>query len=448
MTSSRFSHIRRNPTLWTILLVVILLISINFIGWLFYLDIYEILDEELGRRLQSFASTATLLLDKGQIAELVSNDTSLTTQTRVNEELYVMRDTMKLGDLYIINRSYHVLARALAGHLLESGSTTHELRLYNDQGEIDSAFRGKTIEGFHYFIKNTWYKRAYAPIYGDKANIIAVLGVEANAQYFQMTDKIRWYLQLLGLISIVLIGVTVFILNRIFAAMFRLEERVLATDKLESMTQLSAGVAHEIRNPLGIISGNAELLREEIGEDKQKKELVGNIVSETERLEKIVRNFLEFSKPGSLEWTKQEINLILDKTLQLCQHQLQKEGVVVSKEYGKNLPKIKMDSQRMIQVFLNLILNAREALLQGGWLTVRSFTRDNKFVIVEIQDSGMGISPVEMKRIFDPFYTTKKTGSGLGLPIAKRIIEDHHGKIEIDSHPGKGTIVRVLLPCS
>lgn len=440
MSTFRFSHIRRNPTLWTILLLVILLVAINVGGWYFYRVIYEILDEELGRRLQSLDSIATLLLDKTQISELVSDSPPSTTQSRVNEELYLLRDTMKLGDLYIINQNYHVLARA------ESAGIAHPLRLLDDKQEIDSAFHGKITEGFHYFVGNTWYKRAYAPIYDEKSNIIAVLGVEASAEYFQMTDKIFHYLVYLGLLSIVLIGITMFILNRIFTAMFRLEERVLSTDKLQSLTQLSAGVAHEIRNPLGIISGNAELLNEEMGDDKQKKELVQNIISESDRLEKIIRNFLEFSKPGSLESSEQDINQILDKTLQLCQHQLQKEGVVVTKEYEKDLPKIKMDSQRMTQVFLNLILNAREALLQGGWLTVRSFARDNKSVIVEIQDSGMGIPSEIVNKIFEPFYTTKKTGSGLGLPIAKRIIEDHHGKIEIQSEHGKGTTVRVILP--
>jgi len=371
--------------------------------------------------------------------DLATNTNTTLVQARMNKELHELRNTMKLGDIYLINRNYQVLAQA------ESSTTRHDLRLYIDQQEIDSAFQGTTAEGFLYNVATTYYKRGYTPLRDTTGNIIAVLGVEASAQFFQTTNKIRKSLLVMGLISIMLIIVTIIVINRIFAAMLRLEERVLAGDKLKSLAQLSAGVAHEIRNPLGIISGNAELLKEAVGEDKDRKELVDHIISETERLEKILRNYLEFSKPATLENSYQNINEILEKTLQLCQHQLHNEGIVVNKQFQEDLPPVRLDAQRMIQVFLNLILNAKEALLQGGWLTIRSVSEDRS-ILIEIIDSGMGINPENMNKIFEPFYTTKKTGSGLGLSIAKRIVEEHHGTIEIKSEPGKGTTARVILP--
>ena len=235
-------------------------------------------------------------------------------------------------------------------------------------------------------------------------------------------------------------------------------ERMKERDRLAALGQMAAGLAHEIRNPLGSIKGAAQFLQPTgnaaapAHSHGDTKEFLNIIVEEVNRLNKIVSQFLDYARPYRGEQKPLEIADVLRKTLQL----LQKEDVGrfdITTAFAERLPPIRADAEQLLQVFLNLSLNALQAMPDGGRLLIstglRRATRRGAaaaFLEIRFRDTGVGIEPGDLKNLFIPFFTTKDKGTGLGLPISQRIIENHGGTIEVRSQPTEGATFTVLLP--
>jgi len=216
--------------------------------------------------------------------------------------------------------------------------------------------------------------------------------------------------------------------------------------------QLSAGLAHEIRNPLGVIKGSAEILKEKLsGVNELARELSEYIYTEVNRLSGLVGRFLDFARPSQLNVRAEELPELLERCLKAVAQQSQNATIKVVKEYAEPLPRALVDADVCEQVFTNLISNAFEAMSDGGQLTIRIHTVEKNSepaaeLAVEIADTGPGV-PEEMKeQIFNPFYTTKKSGVGLGLAIVSKIVDAHGGAVKLVSAPGQGACFRVTLP--
>jgi two-component system, NtrC family, sensor kinase len=227
----------------------------------------------------------------------------------------------------------------------------------------------------------------------------------------------------------------------------RLEEQFLQNEKLTSLGLLAAGVAHEVNTPLAVISNYTQMLAKQISEDDPRQKTIERIVKQTFRASEIVNNLLNFSRTGGADFNEVNLNLILDETLTLVQHPFRTARVNVLRNYGSDLPAVLGSTTRLQQVFLNLFMNARDAMPRGGMLEVRTGAH-NGSVEVEITDTGMGISEDDLNRIFDPFFTTKASGrgTGLGLSVSYGIIKEHAGKVDVRSTPGKGTSFRLEFP--
>jgi signal transduction histidine kinase len=229
------------------------------------------------------------------------------------------------------------------------------------------------------------------------------------------------------------------------------EAEARRTERLAALGQLSAGLAHEIRNPLGIIKGSAELLNQKLEASiPLARELAGNISGEVNRLSTLVARFLDFARPLSLDRRQMEIAPLVDRALKSARDQYPSARVTVERDYAVNLPKVSLDEGLCEQVFVNLGLNAYEAIGADAGIirvTIVPGTSDGRSgVEVKVEDTGPGI-PVEIReRIFDPFMTTKRTGAGLGLSIVSKIVDDHGGAIRVTSEPGKGACFRVFFP--
>ncbi len=228
-----------------------------------------------------------------------------------------------------------------------------------------------------------------------------------------------------------------------------LERRLVQADKLSSIGLLAAGVAHEVNTPLAVISTYAQMLSKQVSEDEPKAKLLDKIAKQTFRASEIVNSLLNFSRTSPTEFVKTDINRVIRETASLVDHQFQKAGVAVDLGLADNLPPIRGNSSKLQQVFLNLFLNARDAMAAGGSLHVRSWSEAG-LVHVEVRDSGQGILPEHLTRIYDPFFTTKgaKKGTGLGLSITYGIVQEHKGTIEVDSTLGKGTSFRLDFPAA
>ena len=226
------------------------------------------------------------------------------------------------------------------------------------------------------------------------------------------------------------------------------EAQLIRSEKLAALGQLAAGIAHEIRNPLTSINILIHSLTENFPPESARREDLQVIEEEIRRINEIVDQFLRFARPAPPLLQKADALSIFEETLQLLRPQMEKHRIIVQKEFQVLRP-ISMDREQMKQVILNLLLNAVQAMPNGGRLTLRGqVLEDGHWVTLSIQDSGIGIPSEDMDKLFDPFFSTKEGGVGLGLSIAHRIIDQHHGKIEVESAPGKGTLLTVWLPIS
>jgi two-component system, NtrC family, sensor histidine kinase HydH len=209
------------------------------------------------------------------------------------------------------------------------------------------------------------------------------------------------------------------------------------SERLAALGQLSAGLAHEIRNPLGVIKGSAEMLNQKLGESNPlASELAGYISSETNRLSALVTRFLDFARPLQAELAPQEITAVLDRALNTVAMLRKDEPVRVEKQYEQNLPSVPLDESLCEQAFVNIVQNAYDAMGESGGVLRVSVARSEARgggVEVRIEDTGPGVPAELREQIFNPFVTTKKTGVGLGLSIVSKIMDGHHGSIRIES---------------
>jgi len=226
------------------------------------------------------------------------------------------------------------------------------------------------------------------------------------------------------------------------------QDWLIQSEKLSSLGKLAAGIAHEINNPLTSILLNSHLIAENLKNDNNLNENLELIIDETSRCSSIVKGLLEFSRQTPPDMILDDAHKIIEKALLLFESQILVHNVKVEKELDKNLPRIMMDTSKIEQVLTNIMLNALEAMSEGGILTIRSqISEDNQFVEIEFHDTGCGISKENISKIFDPFFSTKGTeGTGLGLSISYGIIQQHGGTIDVQSEEGKGTTFTIYLP--
>lgn len=224
-----------------------------------------------------------------------------------------------------------------------------------------------------------------------------------------------------------------------------IEEQLRRADRLSVLGELSAGMAHEIRNPLGSIRGTAEILRDGVPPDDPKSEFAGILLKEVDRLNRVVQEFLDFARPGQADmFNRTEICGLLQECVQLIGNQARKGGVDITLQCDTT--QVFMgDAEKIKQALLNLLLNALQAMPGGGALAIEAGTAAQE-LRVRISDSGVGIPDEVQAKIFNPFYTTRAEGTGLGLAITHRIIQSHGGLLEVESRVGVGTTFTIRLP--
>lgn len=223
--------------------------------------------------------------------------------------------------------------------------------------------------------------------------------------------------------------------------------QLIRTEKLAALGQLAAGVAHEINNPLGTITIYAHLLMKSLDADDPRKEDVALIVSESDRAKEIVKGLLSFARETKLRPGETDINLVLEDVLSLVANQSLFLNIQVKKTFSPDLPTIFADATQLKQVFLNVVLNAAQAMEGKGKLTISTLIEKEQ-VKIRIQDTGPGIPPETIEKLFSPFFTTKEKGTGLGLAISYGIIERHGGKIDVETKLGRGSTFIISLPIS
>jgi two-component system sensor histidine kinase HydH len=226
----------------------------------------------------------------------------------------------------------------------------------------------------------------------------------------------------------------------------RLEEEVARSRRLASLGSLAAGVAHEIRNPLSSIKGFATWFRERYREIPEDRETADVMIREVDRLNRVITQLLEFARPLTMNRVSAPIHAVIRHAVKMVEGEAQAKRIAVETDLSQEIKEIPLDADRMTQVLLNLFQNAIGAMEGGGRLRISLDRFDERWVRIRIADTGIGIPKEEIPRVFDPYFTTRPSGTGLGLAIVHKIVEAHGGEVGLESEPGRGTTVTLLLP--
>ncbi|MBN9660511.1 MAG: sensor histidine kinase [Acidobacteria bacterium] len=233
-------------------------------------------------------------------------------------------------------------------------------------------------------------------------------------------------------------------LNAVYQELQRNFERMKRSERLYAIGQLSAGLAHEIRNPLASIGGAASILKKNASEERR-HEFLDIIEKESERLNRLLTSFIDFARPRAPQYQSVDIGALVRSVIDLASHAIGRKPVRIHTEFCAELPPVTCDPEQMKQVMLNLTINAIQAMPTGGDIVV-STHKDSTRITIEVKDNGAGIRTEHLDSIFDPFFTTKDTGSGLGLSVAHQIVTQHGGVLTAKNNPHNGATFSVSLP--
>jgi two-component system sensor histidine kinase HydH len=236
------------------------------------------------------------------------------------------------------------------------------------------------------------------------------------------------------------------VLFRDITELQHLKKEIARSQRLASLGSLAAGVAHEIRNPLSSIKGFATYFRERYRDNPEDEKTAGIMIQEVDRLNRVISQLLDYARPMTMQRQKTPVQTIIRHALRMIETQAREKRITLQADLPADIPAAGIDPDRMKQVFLNLFLNALGAMEDGGRLSVALAELPGERIRIEIRDTGVGIAPEDLGRIFDPYFTTKPSGAGLGLAIVQKIVDAHGGEIQVESTPGQGTTVTILLP--
>ncbi|MBV7276280.1 hypothetical protein JMF89_12305 [Clostridiaceae bacterium UIB06] len=301
--------------------------------------------------------------------------------------------------------------------------------------------------------------------YDTQKNNWYIVLEQPEREAFKVSYSLRSYTIILVIISIFIIFILALITSdritrpfnvmtsnlktmeqRVIKISDELEKSVIRAKNLEALAAMSAGMAHEIRNPLTSIRGYAEYIQFELKEEDKLQEDIEIIIDEVDRLNRIVDKFLNFARPKELSLKPENINDVARVALKVIEKEVNKNNIKVSIQFSK-IPLVLMDVDQIQQVLLNILANSIQAMSEGGALgIVTGLEKELNMVYIEISDTGIGIKPEDYDKIFEPFFTTKDKGVGLGLSICSRIIENHKGFMEVESNLNKGSKFTIKLP--
>ena len=222
-------------------------------------------------------------------------------------------------------------------------------------------------------------------------------------------------------------------------------EQLKRADRLSAIGQLSAGLAHEIRNPLASIEGAIDILERDPSSEEKRQEFFGIMKKECQRLKRLLTNLLDFAKPRLPRIQSVGINQVVASVASLAGPVAERCGITVHTAIPADLPAVECDPEQLQQVILNLALNAVQAMSEGGRVTLAAWKQDSQ-IVVQVKDEGRGIPPEDLDKVFDPFYTTKERGTGLGLSVAHQIVNQHGGAITVEANSDRGMTFAVHLP--
>ncbi|MBN1825878.1 MAG: hypothetical protein JW958_06390 [Candidatus Eisenbacteria bacterium] len=442
---------------FTLGLVLFVLVVINVGGWLFYEKARGYMENANGRRLVSWARAAAAQVDKERLYRFVPGDESSAPYAEEAEKMRRLRDEAELDNLFLV--------APYQGSLLDTrpdipvGWSNPLVELESE--DLSPLWAGEAVRLPLYEIEGEPFQGVLAPVL-EEGELRAVVGADASARFLDDLRILRRALLLTALLSLVVAGGLALFVSRNARRLVALQGEIKDAERLAALGTLTAGLAHEIRNPLAIIRASAELLQEEHSGGTAGDRFAGEILGEVDRLGGLLEGFLDFARPDRLEKKRIDLAALADKTCRRVEAEFRDRGIRLERDIPPETTPVDLDPLRIEQVLLNLIWNARDALDGRGGRVEISVRRRRRapssairtspaagrdgFVEVRVADDGPGIPEEVRDKLFDPFFTTRKRGTGLGLSIAHGIVQGHGGYLFVESDRGGGATVGFGLP--
>lgn len=436
---------RRAPIVGTVVFGVLVALASGTGLWTIHERSREALDHEMGERLLLIAeeiADATTFEDVTRWSLLAPEDLALDVLPyRILVEGIVERRSLN----YVVVYDFEGDVLLDTSGLRMPGE--QDLYLFGDEREASLSLSpvhlptAATPQG-------DYLKSAFLPVldpFGIEPDAWHV-AVHAAPDFFETMRTLQTTLIAVGAALLLLLGTAITVYVIYAQRLTRAHAALARSEQLSAMGRMAAGIAHEIRNPLGIIKNTAQLLREEMRDASMDTDLVDYIPEEVDRLNETLTGYLEFAKDAPLRLEPVDLVALLRRTLKLVKRDV--EGAGVDVQHGLDAVGevvIDADARKLQQVVLNLVINAVQAMPNGGTLTVGLDAGPDEVQLL-VRDTGVGMDAARAQQIFEPFFTSKEKGSGLGLHVVQRIVEDHGGWIELETDPGEGTAFTLVLP--
>ena len=433
MKTTRFIHQRR--LLYIIMtLGLFFLLMANTLTWVYQQRLKTVIVADTRLRLQSIARMASDLIDPQDLPLLISVNESDPRLINYQLLLYEIKDKNNLEDIYLLAPSLEVLVDLHAN--LETTPFKNPL----DSTLLAQVFDGKIISSDIQTLGDHKFLTAVAPVMNSSNLITGLLVMEAPAEFFTALEQFNQGLILLGALNGLVIVITALLFVRSLKKVFNLQNQIKNQEHLVKLGEMAAAVAHELRNPLGIIKGANEIIQKKYG--SKEDDIFSYIPAELDRLNNLIRNYLDFARLKPLSIQAVDIGEFI-KRIKLGFIGLQQVSFHI--QVDPRLTLIKTDPDILEQIFLNLLNNSIQAMNAAGEIRIHFLKQGNQLQIT-VDDTGPGIPAHMTETIFEPFFTTRDQGSGLGLAICKRLVEQLNGSIVARPVSGCGSSILIKIP--
>ncbi|HET9252119.1 MAG TPA: ATP-binding protein [Candidatus Eisenbacteria bacterium] len=448
----------RPRIVWTFVFIVGLVLAVNITLGGAVNRSQTVLDQELGKRLQGTAHIAALLVEPEHVALLASAEVDSAAADTAFADFTLRMDAQEAADAVRYEWNRLAATSGLSNIVLVDSDRRVLLRLHDpfafepevlllETGHLTRALIGQSTFSKLYRKDGEYLRSAYAPVMGPEGSVIGAVAVEGGSEAFQPLQQVRNTLYGAAGVLTILVVAIFFGFQRTAEHLSKIEENMRHTDLLASIGQVSAGVAHEIRNPLAVLRGaSSRLQKYDQLKPEERKMMLGMIDEEVNRMSAFVQNFLHLSRRPNLEPQEFELRPVLERSLDILRVELDRANVSMSLEWkGENGIHLLGDPLAMHHVFLNLALNARDVMPDGGTLHIRVVEKRDE-VRIQFEDTGPGVPKDIRKKVFDAFFTTRAKGTGLGLAFVDRIVSEHGGSVTVGDAPKGGALFEVRLP--
>lgn len=426
---------RKNLIYMIIGIGIIFLLFANALAWIYLQEIKSYFESDLKFRLENIIQISSRFIDASYLSLIIPGDENDPQIIYYQQLLFDIKEKNNLQDIYIISPAQDLLVDVNPEFAI--GDQKRSL----DSDLIKTALSGVKVSSDIYTLGNHKFLIAAVPLIDETNFVTAILIAEARAEFFNVIEEFNNGLLIFSFINGIVILIAAIFLYRSLKKLIELQNKVKNQEHLVKLGEMAAAVAHEIRNPLGIIRGTNEIISKKYG--KSEDEFFKYIPLELDRLNKLINNFLSFARTKELKFEKIDLQSLLSK-VKLGFSDNSKIDIYFKIE--EKVRNIISDPDILEQILLNIIQNSYQSLENSGQIVINIFQKQKKYIVFQIEDNGSGIDPETLENVFEPFFTTKEKGSGLGLAISKRLVEQLEGSIQIESKFKTGTIVTILLP--